>query len=127
MTTGMRRGLVLAAIAAMATLGSPHRASSTMHLRLTGSQPAKDTVLTAAPTQLCLWFSQKPMLRLSSVTLTGPNGPVALAKLTMEARDSAPIITQIEGAVPPGKYVVAWRTASSDGHPIRGTIPFTVR
>lgn len=98
-----------------------------MHLRLTGSQPARDTVLAAPPTQICLWYSQKPQLRLSSVTLTGPNGRVALGDLSMEARDSAPIVTKIEGAMPPGNYVVAWRTASSDGHPIRGTIPFSVR
>jgi methionine-rich copper-binding protein CopC len=124
---GVRHGLVLATIAAIATLAVPREATSTMHLRLTGSQPARDTVLGAAPTQICLWYSQKPMLRLSSVTLTGPRGAVALGRLTLEARDSAPIVARIEGAVPPGNYVIAWRTASSDGHPIRGTIPFTVR
>ncbi|MCA9764551.1 MAG: copper resistance protein CopC [Gemmatimonadetes bacterium] len=26
-----------------------------------------------------------------------------------------------------GDYTIAWRTASADGHVIRGTIPFSVR
>ena len=114
-------------IAGVAGFGAPGTATSTMHLRLTGSLPAKDTVLTVPPTRIVLWYSQKPQLRLSSVTLTGPRGKVALGELTMEARDSAPIVAEVEGAVPAGSYVIAWRTASSDGHPIRGTIPFTVR
>lgn len=123
----LRTMSAFAALAVAVALATPAKAAPELHLRLTGSQPAKDTVLAAAPTQICLWYSQKPQLRLSSVTLTGPNGPVALGDLTMEARDSAPIVTKIEGPVPPGKYVIAWRTASSDGHPIRGTIPFMVR
>lgn len=122
-----RRTLGFVVIAGLAAMAAPRDATPTMHLRLTGSQPAKDTVLATAPTRICLWYSQKPQLRLSSVTLTGPNGKVALSDLSMEARDSAPIVTKIEGAMPPGSYVIAWRTASSDGHPIRGTIPFSVR
>ena len=127
MTKALHRTLAFTAVAAVAALATPRPADSTMHLRLTGSLPAKDSVLAKAPTQICLWYSQTPQLRLSSVTLTGPNGTVKLGKLTMEARDSAPIVAQIEGPMPAGKYVIAWRTASSDGHPIRGTIPFAVR
>lgn len=123
----MRRTLGVGAIAGLAAMAAPRDATSAMHLRLTGSVPAKDTVLTAAPAEIRLWYSQQPMLRLTRVTLTGPQGEVALAKPTMAARDSAPIVAKIEGAMPAGSYVIAWRTASSDGHPIRGTIPFTVR
>lgn len=121
-----KRGAALALLAVVTAAAAPRDRSSAMHLRLTGSQPAKDTVLTTAPTQICLWFSQRPMLRLSSVTLSGPRGEVRLGDLSLAARDSAPIIARVEGAVAPGKYVIAWRTASADGHPIRGTIPFTV-
>ncbi|HPF61443.1 MAG: copper resistance protein CopC [Gemmatimonadetes bacterium] len=107
---------------------TPDRAESTdMHLRLTKSQPGKDSLLASAPTQICLWYSQEPQLRLSSVTLTGPQGAVQLGKVTQSPADSSLLVTQIEGAMVGGDYTIAWRTASADGHVIRGTIPFSVR
>lgn len=32
----------------------------------------------------------------------------------------------LDGELPAAGYVVEWRVVSSDGHPISGTIPFTV-
>lgn len=123
----MRWAVGFVLVTGLAIVFAPREAASTMHLRLTGSSPARDTVLTAPPAEIRLWYSQQPMLRLTRVTLTGPRGEVALAKPSMAARDSAPVVARVEGAMPAGSYVIAWRTASSDGHPIRGTIPFTVR
>lgn len=107
----------------------PSRAESAseMHLRLTRSQPAKDTLLASPPTQICLWFSQSPRLRLSSITLTGPTGKVELGPVTMSPKDSTLLITQIVPELVSGNYQIAWRTAGDDGHVIRGTLPFAVR
>ncbi|MFC4532339.1 copper resistance CopC family protein [Sphaerisporangium dianthi] len=39
-----------------------------------------------------------------------------------------PTVTQkISGPLPSGKYTIAWRVVSDDGHPIEGEIPFTVK
>lgn len=107
----------------------PNRAESTpdMHLRLTKSQPAKDTLLASPPTQICLWFSEAPTVRLSSITLTGPTGKVELGRVTLSPKDSTLLIAQITDEIPGGNYQIAWRTASADGHVIRGTLPFAVR
>jgi methionine-rich copper-binding protein CopC len=117
--------LLTMAITAFTLAAAPVDAA--MHLRLTKSSPAKDTVLAAAPAQISLWYSQEPTLRLSSVTLTGPNGAVALGAVAQDPRDKTLLTAKVEGAMPPGAYTIAWRTASSDGHPIRGEIPFRVR
>ncbi|GAA1513998.1 copper resistance protein CopC [Sphaerisporangium rubeum] len=38
-----------------------------------------------------------------------------------------PVITQkVAGPLPSGKYTIAWRVVSADGHPVEGEIPFTV-
>jgi methionine-rich copper-binding protein CopC len=96
------------------------------HLRLTGSWPAKDSTV-VAPTEIKLWYSQRPSLPLARVTLTGPTGNVTLGELTLAAADSAPIVAPITGPTPPGKYTVAWRTAGNDGHVIRGEFGFAVK
>jgi methionine-rich copper-binding protein CopC len=126
--TGFTRHLVLLTIlaAAAASLSAPSVLSSSMHLRLTKSEPGKDSVV-ASPTVLKLWYSQKPQLRLSAVTMRGPSGEVKLGPVAQNEREPVLLTVPVEGRLTPGAYVISWRTASSDGHPIRGEIPFTVR
>lgn len=117
---------LLAAVTLAAASGPV--APAAMHLRLTRSVPVKDTTLALAPAEISLWFSQRPQLPLSAITLTGPEGAVVrLSAVTLAPADSAPLVAKVEGTMAPGRYTIAWRTASSDGHAIRGTILFTVR
>lgn len=106
---------------------SPQPAMSLMHLRLTASMPAKDSSYASAPTELRLWYSQEPQLRLSSVTLTGPAGAVPLGRVMQDSVDRKLLRAVVDGEMRPGRYTITWRTASSDGHAIRGEIPFTLR
>jgi methionine-rich copper-binding protein CopC len=124
MTALLRRTVLAASVAALALAALPQRGDgAAMHLRLTKSEPAKDSVVAKAPAEIKLWYSQKPQLRLSRVTLTGPSGEVATGAIV---QDSVMLRAPITGAMPAGAYTVSWVTASSDGHPIRGTIPFRV-
>lgn len=121
----MKLLLTASALAALALVVLPQRSDSTaMHLRLTKSEPAKDSVVATAPTELKLWYSQTPQLRLSRVTLTGPAGAVTTGPVV---QDSLMLRAPITGAMTPGAYTVSWFTASSDGHPIRGTFGFSVK
>jgi copper resistance protein C len=96
------------------------------HLKLERSLPAKDAVVTA-PRELSLWYSQTPNMAGTRVTLTGPNGPVPTGKPTLASAPKSPVVVPITGAMPVGKYIVNWVTASSDGHPIKGSYGFTVK
>jgi hypothetical protein len=102
-------------------------AAALFHLKLERSLPAKDAVLATAPTALSLWYSQTPNLSVTRVTLTGPNGAVATGKPTLASAPKSPVMVPITGAMPAGKYTVNWVTASSDGHPIKGSYGFTVK
>ncbi|MEZ0072063.1 copper resistance protein CopC [Planotetraspora sp. GP83] len=41
--------------------------------------------------------------------------------------DGPKVLESVAGPLPSGSYVIAWRVVSSDGHPVEGEIPFTVR
>src|SRR5689334_18344567 len=38
--------------------------------------------------------------------------------------DGPTVTQQVSGALPSGKYTIAWRIVSADGHPVEGEIPF---
>ncbi|HWA15236.1 MAG TPA: copper resistance CopC family protein [Gemmatimonadales bacterium] len=96
-----------------------------MHTHLTKAEPGIDSTVTVQPKELRLWFNEAPEVALSSATiLTADNKPVGTVK--MAATDdslsvSGPITVKLE----PGKYNVLWRTASADGHAVRGKYSFT--
>lgn len=41
--------------------------------------------------------------------------------------DGPKVFESVAGPLPSGSYIIAWRIVSSDGHPVEGEIPFTVR
>lgn len=128
MRTLIKAGMTLAAVVAVSMAAKPHTNDTAMHLRLVKSTPAKDSVLATAPTHVMLWFSQEPQTRLSAITLKGPDGAtVALGPVTQCPTENVLLFAKIDGAMPAGAYTISWRTASSDGHVIRGEIPFRVR
>ena len=96
------------------------------HTHLTRATPGVNDTVAVAPTQVRLWFSQKPTVKLSRVTLTGAGNakvPVGTARAT---DDTLSVAVPIQGTLKPGTYTVAWQTASKDGHPVRGRYQFTL-
>ncbi|GAA3822153.1 copper resistance protein CopC [Sphaerisporangium flaviroseum] len=41
--------------------------------------------------------------------------------------DGPKVIQKVSAPLPSGKYSIAWRVVSDDGHPVEGEIPFTVK
>ena len=121
----MKPFLLAATVAALTLAAVPERGNSaSLHLRLTASTPAKDAVVATAPKELALTYSAVPQLRISRVTLAGPSGTITTGAIV---QDSLTLRVPITGAMTEGAYTVSWLTASSDGHPIRGTFGFTIR
>jgi methionine-rich copper-binding protein CopC len=101
-------------------------ASLAFHLRLVRSHPAKDAVVTEAPAEVRLWFSEKPQVAVSAIALKGPAGPAKLSA-TRTGPDSMAVAAAVESPLTPGAYTVTWRTAGHDGHVLRGEFGFTIR
>ena len=116
-----RLSLLCVASIVIGALMVPSVASA--HLALRRSDPDSNARLERPPVAITLWFTQRPQLGFSRITLTGPSGPVALAPL---AADTGNVIRAALPALGAGTYTVRWQTASADGHPIRGEFRFIV-
>ena len=97
------------------------------HLHLERSSPADSSVV-KPPESLQLWFSERPQIAVTRVTVTTARGDtVETATPTLAAADKAPVVVPFTQVPAAGLHTVAWRTMSADGHVVRGTFVFTVR
>lgn len=94
------------------------------HLALKRSEPSDHSRLSASPDRISLWFTAKPQLAFSRLSLTGPNGSIALDTIAADTGNA--LHARLPRPLPAGAYRVEWQTASADGHPIRGAFTFSV-
>ncbi|HJO05643.1 MAG TPA: copper resistance protein CopC [Acidobacteriota bacterium] len=113
---------ILALLVAFAIPTLLAAAPTAPHLRLTGSAPEQDTVLDERPAEIRLWFSLAPELAVSRIVLSCHDAE-ELGEL--QAGDENSLYAEVLSDLEPGDHAVTWRTSSGDGHPIRGTIPFS--
>lgn len=97
-----------------------------MHLHLVKSTPREGDVLTAVPTAVRLWFSQKPEVSLTTIRLLREDSSVVNLGKVARTDDSLSVAAPVTAGLMPGGYIVTWRTLSKDGHAVRGSYQFTV-
>ena len=109
---------ILVAVAVQAVLAAPARA----HATLVSSEPADGAVIPASPPRLTLTFNE-PVSPLA-LRLVAPDSASTAVQAVTERETSLAI------ALPPGlrdgTHVLSWRVVSLDGHPIGGTVVFSV-
>lgn len=117
----MRRLAVTLSIAFLAVVaGVAPRAAA--HAAFVSSTPEPGSRLTTAPGVVSLRFSEPLIARLSSATVTDPNGRHFEGRVTEERQLEVRLTTTA-----PGIYQVDWRTVSPlDGHTLRGSFRFGV-
>ena len=97
------------------------------HASLVSSEPADDAVLTTTPKQFVLTFNEAVMPL--ALGLTGPSG-AALPLAEPVVRDLSLVIQALapEGRdqTSQGTYVLSFRVVSGDGHPVGGTVVFSI-
>jgi copper transport protein len=94
------------------------------HTSLKRSEPAKDGRLATPPTRISLWFTAKPELAFSKISLAGPTGVIPLDTIVADTAYS--LHGRIPRTLPAGEYRVLWQTGGTDGHTIRGEFSFVV-
>jgi copper resistance protein C len=95
------------------------------HLKFVRSAPAADATIEASPSELRLWFSEEPLLPMSSISLTGPKGAVTLP--APKAGGERSLVVSIAAPLEPGTYRIDWKAAGDDGHALQGTVNFTIK
>ena len=112
----------LSALLAAALFGGAGPAAA--HDAAESSSPAGGATLAAPPEQVSVTFTNNPLAIGSQFLVTDAAG-------TNWADGGVQILDNIASqklrpGAPAGPYTVAWRVASSDGHPIEGRFSFTV-
>ncbi|MEU7752921.1 copper resistance protein CopC [Micromonospora sp. NPDC049101] len=92
------------------------------HNSLTGSDPRDGARVAKAPARIELRFLAKPAKATTKITITGPNNVVAGGPPVFDgSRVRVPFTPTAAGL-----YVVGYQLASSDGHPVKGEVRFTL-
>lgn len=125
MRTFRKFRLVAVILATLAVIVTP--ALLFAHAHLVRSTPAADATLTTAPASLQLWFSERPELKFTTLTMSDANGTsVPLGAVAKLVGDPMAVVATIPATLANGRYTVAWRTAAADGHATSGTFSFVV-
>ncbi len=111
--------LFLAVAALVLGLSSPASA----HATLVSTDPAEGAVLQAAPEQVLLTFSEAVRGVPDGVQVFDAQGGLLEVSATVTG---AELTVALPGSLDDGTTVVVWRVVSEDGHPISGSLTFSV-
>jgi len=115
----------MAAVVVLAGLGLLLGATPALaHTRLESSSPADGASVADAPSGVTLTFNQEMQADFSTITVVGPDGTSWQAGQVSSAGTS--VSTQVRPLGPAGRYEIGYRVVSEDGHPVVGTISFTL-
>jgi len=99
-------------------------APASAHDDLISSTPAAGETVARPPDAVVLVLDERPLAVGIQVVVTGPAGPIQRGAPTIAGNS---VRQPLAAEAPAGKYTVAWRVASADGHPVTGTFPFTAK
>lgn len=97
------------------------------HVHMDKSQPAKNEILTSAPSAVQLWFSGAVAAEWSKIEVTDTKGE-RVDNGAVSNIDNDPKSLQINlKPIGPGSYEIKWNAVANDGHRIKGSSPFSVK
>jgi copper transport protein len=121
----LRRALGALLLLCVALLMRP--AIAWAHAHLKKATPAAGSSTSTPPHAIRLWFSEKPELSLTNVTLADSAGTlVTLGAPASDADGPLAVSIAIPSVLGAGLYTVTWSTAAADGHPSKGHFSFRV-
>lgn len=112
----------LIALVILIVLGFAPARVAWAHASLISSEPAEGAVLATPPQRVILMFNEPiSPLRLQLIHPTGEVTP-----LSDLVQHNMSIIARLSGPLGEGTHVLSWRVVSTDGHPVGGTLVFSV-
>lgn len=126
MRSRFRSGVTLAvAVAAAVSLVQVSVAGpATAHNALAASTPADGARLAHPPASVRLTFLSRLDPATSKILVTGPDGASVAARGPVYA--GSKVTVALRPGTAAGRYLIAYRVASDDGHPVEGAVRFTV-
>ena len=112
-------------VVALLTVVAPARIASA-HAILVTSEPAPSAVLDQSPTEIALFFNEFVDTVFGRIRILDSSGnDVQTVKPIRDASNQSIVRAPIS-PLEPGTYVVIWRIASSDSHPVQGSFSFQI-
>ena len=112
-------------VAMAVVVGAPGLAApAAAHTALVGMTPSNGSTLTTAPTQVVLTFTEAVEQVGDAVVVTAPSG--ARVGSGAPVVDGSLVTQQLVALTEAGRYTVAFRVVSDDGHPVTGSLAFTL-
>lgn len=118
----MRRGVALVLLTGLALLLAA--APAWAHSRLDSSDPASGASVATAPQKVSLTFDEPVQPGFTVITVIGPDGGDYHSGDISEVDDTVSVGVLPLG--PAGAYQIGYRVVSADGHPVSGSVPFTL-
>jgi methionine-rich copper-binding protein CopC len=94
------------------------------HTRLQSSDPADGASLAAAPERVSLTFTGAVQPGFGTLTVIGPDG--GAFQTGAVSVDGGTVSIALLPLGPAGRYEVGYRVVSDDGHPVSGSVAFTL-
>jgi copper transport protein len=112
----------IAFVCALVLISLAQARGADAHASLTKAEPADGAVIAAPPAALTLTFNEavSPLV----VRLIGPDGEPILP-LTVAA-ENATVSVAARQRLQRGTHVLSWRVTSADGHPVGGSLIFSI-
>lgn len=120
----VRHWLLPLLLAGMAVFGLAGPAAA--HNVLESSEPVDGAKLSTGPRSVLLHFDQDVQQGPNKVTVTGPDGSQWQANSDDATVDGPDVRNTLRPLGPAGRYTVGYRVISSDGHPLEGSVSFTL-
>lgn len=121
--TAARLLLVVAVLQAALVVVLGVAAPASAHATLISTDPAEGAVLEAAPEQVTFTFDESVIGVPAGIQVFDATGEEVPSSASVE---DATLVVDLEGEVGEGTLVVIWRLVSADGHPIGGSLTFSV-
>ena len=116
--------LAFVVVALLTVLAPAQHASA--HAILLTSAPAPSAVLDQSPTEIALFFNEFVDTVFGKIRILDSSGnDVQTVKPIRDASNKSIVRAPIS-PLEPGTYVVIWRIASSDSHPVQGSFSFQI-
>lgn len=116
----------LAAIATMVATWAALPATVAAHAELVAADPADGATLEAPPREVVLTFDAELDPDASELTVTDADGDVVgEGGVDLQVADRNVLRADMEAAAG-GDYTASWVVVGTDGHPIEGTLSFSV-
>ncbi|MFD8419147.1 copper resistance CopC/CopD family protein [Streptomyces sp. NPDC059466] len=100
-------------------------APASAHAALTGSNPQQGAVVTQAPDQVSLTFSEKVAISDGALRVLDPKGKRVDSGKAFET-DGTTYGVKLHSGLPDGTFTVTYQVVSADSHPVSGAFTFSI-